>query len=304
VRRPPRARQRRRSTAVERGAAPPAEGVRALGRRAHLPRRRGLLREAEERLPLSELLRAAIVVPPERVEEAVAQLLELSPAGLAENEAELGVELAVYTDAAGLARLRERFPQAAAEPVAPGWEDAWRRFHVPVVVGPLWVGPPWQTAPPGLVPVVIDPGRAFGTGAHETTRLCLELLLEVEPGSLLDAGCGSGVLAIAAAKLGFGPVAAVDAEQAAVEAVRRNAAANGAHVEARRADVLADPLPAADVVTANLSLESVEALAPRLRARCLITSGYLRSERPRLEGFRRAERRAAERFAADLSLRE
>ena len=71
--------------------------------------------------------------------------------------------------------------------------------------------------------VVIDPGRAFGTGAHETTRLCLELLLELDRGSFLDVGCGSGVLAIAAAKLGFAPVVALDVDNAAVDASRRNA---------------------------------------------------------------------------------
>ena len=87
-----------------------------------------------------------------------------------------------------------------------GWEDRWRDFHHGVVVGRFWVGPPWEEAPAGVEAIVIDPGRAFGTGAHPTTRLTLELLQELEPGSLLDVGCGSGVLSIAAAKLGFAPV--------------------------------------------------------------------------------------------------
>ena len=81
-------------------------------------------------------------------------------------------------------------------------------------------------------PIVIDPGRAFGTGAHPTTRLALELLQELEAGSLLDVGCGSGVLSIAAAMLGFGPVIAIDIDDAAIEATLANATVNGA--DARR----------------------------------------------------------------------
>src|SRR5437016_3537985 len=89
------------------------------------------------------------------------------------------------------------FSRASGEaaPVENGWEDRWRDFHRPIRIGPLWVGPPWEEAPPGAVAVWIDPGRAFGTGAHPTTRLCLELLLDVRRGSLLDVGCGSGVIA-------------------------------------------------------------------------------------------------------------
>ena len=190
------------------------------------------------------------------------------------------------------------------EPVATGWEDEWRRFHVPVSGGPLWVGPPWPEPAPGAVPVVIDPGRAFGTGAHETTRLCLELLLDVPRGALLDAGCGSGVIAIAAAKLGFGPVVALDLEQPSVEATARNAAANDVELEIRQADVLVDELPRVDVAVANLTLDRVEALGERVPARHLVTSGYLTGDAPRLPRFRHLERRAGERFAADLHARE
>ena len=81
----------------------------------------------------------------------------------------------------------------------------------------LTVRPPWEPAAATALDVVIDPGQAFGTGAHATTRLCLELLLELEPGgSLLDLGCGSGVLAIVAAQLGFRPVLAVDNDPASL----------------------------------------------------------------------------------------
>lgn len=230
----------------------------------------------------------------------VAQLLELAPAGFLEEED----ALVVYTDAAGLAGLRAHFDQVEVDPVLTGWEDEWRRFHVPVVVGPLWIGPPWQEPQPGSTPIVIYPGRAFGTGAHETTRLCLELLLEVDRGSFLDVGCGSGVLAIAAARLGFAPVVALDVDESAVDAARRNAQANGVDLTVERADAMSDPLPESDVAVANVTLEAVEALGPRIEARHLITSGYLVADEPRLTDFHRLERRTGDRFAADLFARK
>ena len=227
-------------------------------------------------------------------------MLELSPAGLAEEEG----RLVVYTDPAGAESLRAAFGGVEVEAVAAGWEDEWRRFHVPLTIGPLWVGPPWHEPPPDMTPVVIDPGRAFGTGAHETTRLCIELLLGVPRGSLLDAGCGSGVIGVAAAKLGFGPVFALDVEGASVDAAARNAAANGVELEVRRADVLEDDLPGVDVAVANVTLEVVEGLGGRVQTTHLVTSGYLNGHEPRLARFRHLERRAGERFAADLYARQ
>ncbi len=119
-------------------------------------------------------------------------MLELFPEGFEEREDGAGVELAAYTDPAGEARARAAFGDITAVDVAEGWEDRWRDFHRGVTIGPLWVGPPWERPPGDLLAVVIEPGRAFGTGAHPTTRLCLELLAELPPGSLLDVGCGSG----------------------------------------------------------------------------------------------------------------
>ena len=113
----------------------------------------------------------------------------------------------------------------------PTWRTTGRtagaQFHKPVRVGRLWIGPPWEEPDADAIAVVIDPGRAFGTGGHPTTQLCLELLEAEERGSVLDVGCGSGVLSIAAAKLGFAPVLAFDFDPQAVEASERNAADNG-----------------------------------------------------------------------------
>ena len=249
-------------------------------------------------------MRAAVVVPAAEAETAAALLLELVPAGHEVKSVADGIELAVYVAADELDRLRAAFPAVRAHFVAPGWEDAWREFHVPVVVGPLWVGPPWETPPPGLAAVVIDPGRAFGTGAHATTRLCLELLAEVEPGSLLDVGCGSGVLAIAASRLGFRPVLAVDSDETAVAVTIENAEQNGATVDARVLDALRDPLPPADVVLANIALDVVTALSSRVECERLVLSGYLEADRPAVSGLRHLARRTAAGWAADLYGRE
>ncbi len=205
----------------------------------------------------------------------------------------------MYTDDEGERSLRERF-DVTSESFAEGWEEAWREFHHGVVVGRFWIGPPWEEATDEVDAVVIDPGRAFGTGAHATTRLTLELLQKLEPGSLLDVGCGSGVLSIAAAKLGFRPIVAIDVDQDAVDIALANARVNGVELDAYRSDALADDLPAADVVVANVALDVVERLLPRLDARLAITSGYLERDDPRVTGWRRIDRGDREGWAADL----
>ena len=230
-------------------------------------------------------------VPLERAEEARAELLEFAAHGFEERDLPGELELAVYGGPEVEEALRASFGEVSSERVEPGWEDNWRAFHRPVEIGRLWVGPPWEEAREGLLPVVIDPGRAFGTGAHPTTRLCLELLQEVESASLLDLGCGSGVLAIAAARLGFAPVTALDNDPDAVEATLANAEANGVSLDVRLVDVLADSLPPAEVAVCNISLPVLEALAPRLEYRTLVASGFLANEQPRLSGFEVVERR-------------
>ena len=231
-------------------------------------------------------------------------MLELFPEGFAELAGSEETELVAFTDEAGAERLRARFDDVRVEPVPDGWKREWMRFHRPVEIGSLWVGPPWEEPAPGLTAVVIDPGLAFGTGAHPTTRLCLELLQSLERGSLLDVGCGSGVLAIAACKLGYEPVIAVDLDDAAVEATRRNADANGVVVETGLLDVGGGALPDGEIAVANIDLKTISGLVPPARCRVLVTSGYYEGDLPEIAGYRRLERRVQEKWAADVFGRE
>ena len=239
-------------------------------------------------------------MPAAEAESAVAQLLERFPGGLEERAAGDCTELAVFTDEDGEADVRDAFQDVSTERVEPGWEDRWKEFHRPVSAGGLWIGPPWLQPSAGGLAVVVDPGRAFGTGAHPTTRACIELLARLDRGSLLDAGCGSGVVSVAAARLGFAPVVAVDVDEVAVEIARETASANRVEVDAFRADVLADELPSADVLVANIELAIVERLLERVACPIAVTSGYLRSEAPVKRGWARSDRMELDGWAADV----
>jgi ribosomal protein L11 methyltransferase len=218
-------------------------------------------------------------------------LLELAPSGLEQVDGEGWVEYALYGAPGELPSLPEgeadiggRRASVRGEEVPDDWAERWKRFHVPILIGGrLYVRPPWEqpAVRPGVAEIVIDPGAAFGTGAHPTTRLCLELMLSLEPqGSFADLGCGSGVLAVAAAKLGFAPVAAFDSDGAAVEATRANARANGVALDrVERFDMRRDTPPPARTVAANLMRPLLLAIAPRLEPpEALVISGLLDEE--------------------------
>jgi ribosomal protein L11 methyltransferase len=207
------------------------------------------------------LIKLALRVRRDEAELVLAELLELAPGGVEETDEGAVVEYAVYGAPGELPALPDlraaaggALVEVTTSEVPDDWGERWKAFHEPVQVGPLLVRPPWTSPRDGLIDVVIDPGQAFGTGAHPTTRLCLELLLELEPGgALVDLGCGSGVLAIAAARLGWSPALGIDHERESVQATLDNAAANGVTVQARRHDLLRDgPAPGAPTVLANL----------------------------------------------------
>jgi ribosomal protein L11 methyltransferase len=270
------------------------------------------------------VIRLAVRVSREQAEVVLAELLELAPSGVEEVQGEEAtVEYAVYGAPGELPTLPDLHALAGdalveivTSEIPDDWHERWRQFHRPVLIEApaarapagagrslspaLRVRPPWEApSAPGqdggaIEEIVIDPGQAFGTGAHASTRLCLELLLGLagdQPcrGALLDIGSGSGVLAIAAHRLGFQPVLALDNEQESVDASAENARVNGAAIEVRRFDLRSQKLPWMDeqdgrgrppVVLANLLrpllLELARAM-PREPAH-LIAGGLLTAE--------------------------
>ena len=198
---------------------------RTLGPEAYVPKPdegRRLLPPTQERAALSDLRRVAVRVPAAEAEIAWQSCSNAFPAGSRSTRRRphraRGLHRRGRRGGAPTGVLRRH-----GERVEPGWEDRWRAFHRPCHAGGLWIGPPWIDPPAGETAVVVDPGRAFGTGAHPTTRASIDMLARLDRGSLLDAGCGSGVVSVAAARLGFAPVTAVDVDEVAVEVARDTA---------------------------------------------------------------------------------
>jgi len=292
------------------------------------------------------VIRLAVRVASGQAELVLAELLELAPAGVEEVQGEAGtVEYAVYGAPGELpdlpdvrAVVGDALVEISTTEIPDDWHERWKQFHRPVLIGAprqaggghppipsLHVRPPWEAASapgPGAVrEIVIDPGQAFGTGGHASTRLCLELLLALAasgapPGALLDVGTGSGVLAIAAAGLGFRPVLGLDHEQESVDAARENAAVNGVEIEVRRFDLRRQALPWMDhadacggppVVLANLLrplLLDLAASMPTAPAH-LLAGGLLEGEVDEVVrafsdrlGLRERERRVSGEWAA------
>jgi ribosomal protein L11 methyltransferase len=265
------------------------------------------------------VIRLAVRVQRAQAELVLAELLELTPGGVEEVELAGGiVEYAVYGAAGEIPSLPDlkaaagdAFVEISTSETADDWQERWKQFHRPVLIEAprggrgaslavpgLCVRPPWESELPAssgpIEEIVVDPGQAFGTGAHATTRLCLELLLELTAdertrGPLLDVGTGSGVLAIAAARLGFAPVLALDHERESVEAARENAIVNDAEIEVRRFDLRSEalPWPGAEgaspretVVMANLLLPLLLELSRTMKhaPEHLIASGLLHAQ--------------------------
>jgi ribosomal protein L11 methyltransferase len=224
------------------------------------------------------VIRLAVRVRREDAELVLAQLLELAPSGVEEAEVGDGVlEYAVYGSPGELPQLPdlraaagEALVEVATSQLPDDWGERWKRFHrsvlieSPGIVSSMHVRPPWEPPADGVdvEEIVIDPGQAFGTGAHATTRMCLELLLELAAegrrrGPLLDVGTGSGVLAIAAVRLGYGPVVGLDNELESVKAAGENARVNGVELEARGFDLRRERLPAVGGVAAPTVLANL-----------------------------------------------
>ena len=256
------------------------------------------------------MIRLAVRCRPEQAELVLAELTVLAPGGVEEATGEGFVEYSIYGAEGELPDVGELkvatgdgLVELEASEVADDWADRWREFHRPVEVTagegsgtargtPVWLRPPWEPAKPATFEVVVDPGQAFGTGAHPTTRLSLGLLLDLHDrglaaGALTDLGTGSAVLAIAAAKLGWYPVAGYDHEAAAIEAAIENAGVNEVEVSLERADLRQGLPDLAATVVANLTAPLLEMVAAQIpagnRPRTVVCSGLLASERERVE---------------------
>lgn len=255
------------------------------------------------------MIRLAIRCRAEHAELALAQLMELAPTGVEEVRDGDIVEYAVYGPPGEVpelpdlrAAVGDDLVEVTTSEVADDWHERWKQFHGPVLTGDddrgyVLLRPTWEAVPaaiaelPDSAPVAeveLDPGQAFGTGSHPTTRLCIDLLLDVQSDGereLVDLGCGSGVLAIVAGKLGFGPLRCYDFDPLCVEATDENAQRNGVQLIVERADLRDGLPPVAPVVLANLLRPLLLEVAAKLAAapdadavETMILSGLLDEE--------------------------
>ncbi len=271
------------------------------------------------------MIRLAVRVARAEAEVVLAELLELAPGHGLEERDDGGdaIEYVLYGAPGELPALPDLRAAAGGalvdvrtSEVADDWAERWKAFHQPVEAagrrGRVRVRPPWEPPPDPERPaldVVVDPAQAFGTGAHWTTRLCLELLLDhtpEPPGALADWGAGSGVLAVVAAKLGYAPVTAVDYDPLSVQACADNARANAVALEVARVDLREEPGPWAPTVCANLLRPLLLDVAARLERppALLIVSGLLAEEGDEIaaafaaRGMRETDRRHGGEWAA------
>ena len=223
------------------------------------------------------MIRLAVRCAPDQADLVLAELTVLAPNGVEEDRGPDYVEYAIYGGEGELPELGDldaavagaRIEVSSTE-IPDDWADRWRDFHKPLLIGErIWLRPSWEPPRENTIDLVVDPGQAFGTGAHPTTRLCVEYLLELEAageasGPLTDLGTGSGVLAIAAAKLGWNPVSGYDHEPAAIEAAQANAHANDVQLDLERMN-LRESLPSlAPTVVANMTAPILAAVAGQL----------------------------------------
>ncbi len=241
------------------------------------------------------MIRLAVRCRPDQAELVLAELVQLAPGGVEEEQGPDWIEYAIYGAEGELPDLGEveaaagdDLVEITSERIPDDWADRWRDFHEPTVLagGRVVIRPDWRPSPqPEALDVVIDPGQAFGTGAHPTTRMCVELLVALADkghaaGPLVDLGTGSAVLAIIAAKLGWSPVLGVDHELPALEAAGENAGINGVEISFERKNLRAEAAPSAPTVVANLTAPVLRDVAANLAEPPdrLILSGLLTGE--------------------------
>jgi ribosomal protein L11 methyltransferase len=231
--------------------------------------------------------RVAFRITADDREAVLDALLPLLPAGVREEDD--GLISSVAGTLPGRAALEAAAGGALADyaedEVSADWRERRARFGggSVLVEGRVTIRSPWDPPPPdGVVDVVVERrGSAFGSGSHPTTQMCIALMLPLEPsGGAADLGCGIGVLAIAAAKLGWAPVVAVDRMPVAVEVALENIARNGVEVDAAVADLAVDAVPLAPLLLVNAPPPVQERVAAALtpEVRHVIVSGIVADE--------------------------
>ncbi|MDE2830051.1 MAG: 50S ribosomal protein L11 methyltransferase [Gemmatimonadota bacterium] len=232
---------------------------------------------------MNSYFQVSVVLPRARVEVVSAELFELGCCGVVEEDISDGVRLTAYFEVAeNKAEIEQalRPYECRFEPVPDtDWTLGWRSFFQPVYPTPrMAICPPWDRVPdpPGGFTIAIDPQMAFGTGHHETTRLALlGLEKKITSGDrVLDVGTGSGILSIAAVKLGAAKVMAVDIEAAAIENARANCVLNGVDAQVVLMQCSVDRVSGIfDVVVANIISSILLPIVPELAKR-LHPEGY------------------------------
>jgi len=243
------------------------------------------------------LYKVSVPVSPDR-EEAVAELLEsvFGRSACVETDLEAGTtRVSVFLEEPpSRAKLKSLLLRFTVRKLAPqNWAESWKRHFKPIEIGgKLLIIPSWSRRKPKAAQrvIVLDPGLSFGTGQHPTTRFCLEQIVafraEQRPQSFLDVGTGSGILAIAAAKLGYAPVRAVDFDPTAVRIARANATRNriADRLQVACKDVAAmKPGRQYDLICANLLADLLLTQRDRLIGSlkpggCLVLAGILKSQ--------------------------
>lgn len=244
--------------------------------------------------------------PPELIEERMEQLEELGISGFViESEEDFKnflkentkywdyVDEELENSFKGLSRLKfymcldddgseieKVFPECEVRIVRDeDWQNNWRQYYKPIEIGPrLVVVPQWEKIPnSGRIPLILEPGLIFGTGSHPTTKMCLEILQEIQltGKTVLDLGCGSGILGIASMILGAEKCTAIDIDEKAPDVVNSNASYNSVKIDAYSADVLATSYSGYDVVIANIVADVIIKLAPKVKAPVFICSGII-----------------------------
>jgi len=259
---------------------------------------------------MPEWTELTIEIPREHAEAVTNFLFDQGSTGVEEQDHEDNVRLRAYFEAeAPLAAVRDyavaigalSAGAARAEDVLSvcriddeDWAETWRIHFVPLFIGKqLFVCPPWtEDRPADKIAIVIDPGMAFGTGQHATTRMCLEsaeaIVGERSVQRAIDLGSGSGIIAIALAKLGVGQVCGIDIDPLAREATEVNAACNEVRAAVTTAATLQDLSGSVDLIVANLFTSLLLEFAPLIAARvvkggALVCSGFIASDAEKIE---------------------